>query len=96
MSLFSIFWTFAIKSAAPSGTSATPMMYYCTCRCVIFVMRAGIATSGRALSGASARIIILRHCASRGWRGWWGGGTPIRVWSSSEMPLPKTLVPSNS
>jgi hypothetical protein len=24
---------------------------------------------GRALSGASARPIIRRHCASRGWRG---------------------------
>jgi hypothetical protein len=35
---------------------------------VIFVMRAGIATSGRALSGASTRPIIRRHCASRAWR----------------------------
>jgi hypothetical protein len=61
---------------------------------VIFVRHARIGTSGRALSGASARPIFRRHCASRGWRGWWGGRTPIRVWSSSEMPLLKTLVPS--
>jgi hypothetical protein len=41
--------------------------YYCTCRCVTFVRHARIATTGRALSGASARPIIRRHCASRGW-----------------------------
>jgi hypothetical protein len=44
-----------------------PMRYYCTCRCVIFVGCARISTSGRALSGASVRPIIRRHCASRGW-----------------------------
>jgi hypothetical protein len=27
------------------------MRYYCTCRCVIFIRRARIARSGRALSG---------------------------------------------
>jgi hypothetical protein len=47
--------------------TATPMRYCCTCRCVIFVRSARIATSGRALSSASARQIIRRHCASRGW-----------------------------
>jgi hypothetical protein len=51
------------------GTSATPIRYYCTCRCLIFVRCARIATSSGALSGASARPIIRRHCASRGWRG---------------------------
>jgi hypothetical protein len=66
---FSIFRTFAVKSAAPSSASATPMRYYCKCRCVIFMRRARISMSGRALSGASARPIIRRHCASRGWRG---------------------------
>jgi hypothetical protein len=60
------YWTFAIKSAAPSGASATPMRYYCMCRYVIFVMCAGIAKLGHALSGASARPIIWRHCALRG------------------------------
>jgi hypothetical protein len=67
--LFSIFRTFLIKFAAPSGSSATPMRYYCTCHCVIFVRRVRIGTSGCALSGASARPIIRRHCALRGWRG---------------------------
>jgi hypothetical protein len=52
------FWTFAIKSMAPSGASATPMRYYCTCRYVIFVRRVRIDTSGHALSGASVRPII--------------------------------------
>jgi hypothetical protein len=55
------FLNFAIKSVAPSGASATPMRYYCTCCYVIFVRRARIAMSGRALSGASARTIIRRH-----------------------------------
>jgi hypothetical protein len=32
------------KIEAPSGASATPMRYYCMCRCVIFVRRARIAT----------------------------------------------------
>jgi hypothetical protein len=64
---FSIFRTFAIKYATPSGASATPMRYYCTCRCVIFVRRARIATSGHALSVASARPLIRRHGDSRGW-----------------------------
>jgi hypothetical protein len=50
---------------------------------VIFMRRARISTSSCALSGASARPIIRRHWTSRGWRGWWGSGTPIRVWSSS-------------
>jgi hypothetical protein len=45
------------------------MRYYCSCRCVIFVRRARIGTSGRALSSASAKPIIRRHCALRGWRG---------------------------
>jgi hypothetical protein len=42
---------------------------YCMCRYMIFVMRAGITTSGRALRGASARPIIRRHFSLRGWRG---------------------------
>jgi hypothetical protein len=36
------------------------------CRCVIFVRRARIATSGRALSGASARPIIRRQNHDKG------------------------------
>jgi hypothetical protein len=69
MSLSSIFRTFAIKFAAPSSASTTPMRYYSMCRCVIFVRCARIATPGRVVSGASARPIIQRHYASRGWRG---------------------------
>jgi hypothetical protein len=57
------------KSVVPSGASATPMRYYCTCRCVIFVGCTRIATSGRALSDASGKPIIRRHYASRGCRG---------------------------
>jgi hypothetical protein len=41
----------------------------CMCHYVIFIRFARIATSGRALSSASARPIIRRHYASRGWRG---------------------------
>jgi hypothetical protein len=59
MSLFSIFRTFALKSAVPSGASATPMRYYCTCHCMIFMMRARISTPGRDLSGASAHLEAL-------------------------------------
>jgi hypothetical protein len=58
MSPSSIFWTFAIKSAAPFSASATLIRYYCMCRCVVFVRCARIATSGQALSGTSARPII--------------------------------------
>jgi hypothetical protein len=57
------------KICDTSGASATPMRYYCTCRCMIFVRRARIGTLGRALSGTSVRPIIWRHCASRGCRG---------------------------
>jgi hypothetical protein len=44
------FLNLPIKSAAPSSASATPMRYYYMCHCVIFVRRARISTSGRALS----------------------------------------------
>jgi hypothetical protein len=70
MSPSSIFWTFTIKFAAPYDASATPMRYDRICRCVIFIGCAIITTSGRALSGTSARPIFRRHYASRGWRPW--------------------------
>jgi hypothetical protein len=69
-----VFWSFVIKFAAPSSASATLMRYYLTCRYVSFIRCARIVMLGRSFRRTSSRPIIRRHYASRGWRGWWGGG----------------------
>jgi hypothetical protein len=89
-------WSFVIRSRTLYIASATPMRYCCTCRCISFIWCAGIVVSGHALSGTYMRLIIWRPYSSRGWRGWWSGGIPIRVWRSMEMPLLKTPMWSTS
>jgi hypothetical protein len=58
-----------IRFVAPSDASANLMRYSCMYHCVSSVRCAEIATSGRALSGATLRPIVRRPYALRGWRG---------------------------